>query len=98
MAKANSAIIDYTEGNIFSQLVTFALPFMLSNLLQNLYNMVDMVVIGQFVGSTGLSAVAIGGQTTLILTNICMGFSNGGQILISQLVGMKDHRGITRVA
>lgn len=96
MAKSDSAIIDYTEGNIFSQLMTFALPFMLSNLLQNLYNMVDMVVIGQFVGSTGLSAVSIGGQTTLILTNICMGFSNGGQILISQLVGMRDYKGIKK--
>lgn len=96
MTKQSSAIIDYTEGSIFSQLMTFALPFMLSNLLQNLYNMVDMIVVGQFVGSTGLSAVSIGGQTALILTNICMGFSNGGQILISQLVGMKDYNGIKK--
>ena len=96
MAKSSGAIVDYTEGNIFGRLMTFALPFMFSNLLQNLYNMVDMVVVGQFVGSEGLSAVSIGGQAMLILTNIGMGFSNGGQIIISQLVGMRDFTGIKK--
>ena len=99
MAKSNSqVIVDYTEGNIARQLVTFAFPFMLANLLQQLYNVVDMVVVGQFCGSVGLSAVSIGGQAVQVVTSICMGFSNGGQVLVSQHVGAKDREGIGRVA
>ena len=91
-------IVDYTEGNIAKQLISFAVPFMIANLLQQLYNVVDMIVVGQFCGSVGLSAVTIGGQTVQVVTSICMGFSNGGQVLISQHVGAKDRDGIGRVA
>lgn len=86
-ARSEGMIRDLTEGKVSRQLLMFAGPLMLSGLLQTVYNMVDMVVVGRFVGKTGLSAVSIGGDILQILTFVAMGFSNAGQILISQYIG-----------
>jgi len=80
-------INDLTTGSVPKKLILFALPFMLSMLLQTLYSTVDMVVVGQFIGSTGLSAVSISSQLIWLVTALCMGFTVAGQIVISQLVG-----------
>jgi len=85
-----SQIKDFTQGNITGQLVTFAWPLFLSNLLQVVYNMVDMIVVGQHLGKTGLSAVSIGGDVTHFLTFIAMGFSSAGQVIISRYIGAKQ--------
>ena len=78
---------DLTQGGVTGLLLTFAFPLLCSNLLQTVYNMVDMVVIGQFVGKTGLSAVSIGGDVLGFVTFLIMGFSNAGQVIISQYIG-----------
>lgn len=80
-------INDMTQGSVTKKLMKFAGPFILANLLQNLYNMVDMIVVGQFVGSSGLSAVSIGGDILHLATFIVMGVGSAGQILIAQYVG-----------
>lgn len=80
-------IRDLTEGSVTKLLLVFAFPLLCSNLLQTVYNMVDMIVIGQFVGSIGLSAVSIGGDVLHCLTFLVMGFSNAGQVLLSQYIG-----------
>ena len=70
---------DFTQGNISRQLLLFALPFMASNAMQVLYSAIDMVIVGKFVGTFGLSAVS---QSSLIVnfaTMVCLGFSNAGQ-------------------
>jgi len=82
-------IKDFTEGNISKQLVVFAWPLFLSNLLQVVYNMVDMIVVGQVLGKAGISAVSVGGDVTHFLTFIAMGFSSAGQVLIAKLIGAK---------
>ena len=89
-------IRDLTSGSVTRQLLIFALPFMLSNLLQTLYNLVDMVIVGRFVGAAGLSAVAIGGEALQLTTFIGMGFTSAGQILISQYVGRGDRDAVRR--
>jgi putative MATE family efflux protein len=89
-------IKDLTTGSVGKELLRFSFPFMLSNALQTVYNLVDMVIVGQFVGSTGLTAVSTGGQITWLLTCLAMGYASGGQIFISQLVGAKDQEGIRR--
>ncbi|MBQ8536688.1 MAG: MATE family efflux transporter, partial [Clostridia bacterium] len=81
---------DFTQGNLTRQLITFAWPLFLSNLLQVVYNMVDMVVVGHHLGKTGLSAVSIGGDVTHFLTFIAMGFSSAGQVIISRYIGAKQ--------
>ncbi len=89
-------IRDLTTGSVAKKLLWFAIPFMLSNLLQTIYNLVDMVVVGQFVGSHGLSAVSIGGEALNLVTFIGMGFTSAGQIMISQYVGRQDHAAVRR--
>ncbi|MBQ7284224.1 MAG: MATE family efflux transporter, partial [Oscillospiraceae bacterium] len=84
-------INDFSQGNIPKQLITFATPLFLSSLLQIVYNTVDMIVVGQKLGQTGLSAVAVGGDIAHFLTFFAMGFSNAGQVLISQYVGAKQY-------
>lgn len=86
----NEIAKDMTQGPVLRQLAIFAIPIALANALQAIYSMVDMVVVGQVVGSTGLSAVGIGGQLLNMLLCIGMGFSFGAQILLSQQVGAKD--------
>ena len=69
-------IRDLTTGSVAGTLLRFAMPLFLSGLLQMVYNMVDMVVVGKFVGTEGLSAVAIGGEVLQLITFVAMGFSN----------------------
>ena len=59
-----SHIKDFTQGSITQQLIVFAWPLFLSNLLQVVYNMVDMVVVGHTLGKVGISAVAVGGDVS----------------------------------
>lgn len=78
---------DFTKGSIPAQLIWFTLPFMASNALQVIYSTVDMIVVGNYVGTPGLSAVS---QSSLIVnfaTMVCLGFSNGGQVLVAQALG-----------
>ncbi len=56
--KHKSITKDFTQGNIFTQLLWFTLPFMAGNALQVLYSTVDMVIVGKYVGTAGLSAVS----------------------------------------
>jgi len=85
---------DFTKGNITKQLIVFALPLFLSNLLQVVYNMVDMVVVGKTLGNAGISAVSVGGDVSNFLTCVAMGFSAAGQVLIAKYIGSKKHEKI----
>ncbi len=78
---------DLTSGSVAKKLITFALPLFLSNALQAIYNIVDMIVVGQYHGGPGMSAVSTGGDILHLLTFLAMGFSAAGQVLISQDVG-----------
>ena len=91
VAREQKLIRDLTTGSVPKTLLRFSLPLFLSGLLQMVYNLVDMVVVGRFVGTQGLSAVAIGGEVLQLITFVAMGFSNAGQILISRYVG-EDRR------
>ena len=89
MAASQSHVKDFTQGNITSQLIIFAWPLFLSNLLQVVYNMVDMIIVGNTLGKVGISAVSVGGDVTHFLTFVAMGFSNAGQVLIARYIGAK---------
>lgn len=94
MSNSKSLINNLTEGPLARQLIVFSVPLVLGNLLHTLYNLVDMAVVGQFVGSAGLSAVATSGQITTLLYALGIGLGSGGQILIAQQVGAKDKQGV----
>ena len=89
MAKQASIVTDLTGGSVTKLLLKFAFPLFISNALQAIYNIVDMIVVGQFIGGAGMSAVSIGGDLLHLLTFVAMGFSSAGQVLIAQDVGAK---------
>lgn len=78
---------DFTTGPVFPAMFKFAIPLFFSNLLQSVYNMVDMAVVGQVVGQNGLSGLSIGGDVLSLLTLVCMGLSGASEIIIAQYLG-----------
>lgn len=94
--QVKSLITDFTTGNVPKQLAVFAAPLFLSNLMQVVYNMVDMLIVGQCVGSVGLSAISVGGDIASFMTFLAMGFSNAGQVIISQFIGAKKESCISK--
>jgi len=97
MAGTKRIGMDLTEGGVTKKLILFSIPFMISTVLQTVYSMVDMIVVGQYTGAGGLSAVSLASQIAMLLTAISMGFSQASQILISQLVGAKARDRINTV-
>lgn len=86
---------DLTEGNILHQLIKFMIPLLLANLLQQLYNTVDMAVIGHYVGSAGTVGVSSGGEVATLVTFMATSFGSAGQIYVAQLYGAKNHKAIS---
>ncbi len=84
---AEALIQDFTRGDLFKPMLKFSIPFMLSNALQVLYSMTDMLIVGKFTGSAGISAVMSGGFLVMFLTMTGMGMATGGQVMVSQLIG-----------
>ena len=78
---------NFTEGSIAKQLLLFALPFMASNALLVFYSTIDMIIVGKYVGTAGLSAVSQSSQIINFATMVCLGFSNAGQVLLAQAMG-----------
>jgi len=89
-------IRDMTKGPLMKQLVIYSVPIILGNILQSLYNVVDMLIVGNLLGANGLSAAGIGGlmQSIVMMTGMSMSF--GGQILLSQQVGAGEKESIKR--
>ena len=89
--------MDFTKGSISKQMFEFATPLFLSNMLQAVYNIVDMAIIGNVIGKVGLSAIAIGGDIAHFLTFLAMGFSSAGQIIVAQHVGAGHREKLGRI-
>ena len=92
----STMIRDMTRGPVVSQLLRFAFPLFVSNALQAVYNLVDMVIVGNYIGKAGMSAVSIGGDILHLLTFVAMGFSSAGQVLIARSVGMGRYEEIKK--
>ena len=97
MASSKRIAKDLTQGSIPKMLLFFTLPFMASNALQVLYSTIDMMVVGHFVGTPGLSAVSQSSQILNFATMICFGFSNAGQVLIAQALGAGKKKEMNRI-
>ena len=81
------------NGSVPKKLAAFAFPLLLANILQSLYNVVDMLVVGQFVGDTGLAAINNASKLCYIINSICIGMTMGGAVLIAQYKGANDKKG-----
>ena len=94
--KYKSMVKDLTTGSVPQLLLTFAAPLFVSNALQAIYNIVDMIVVGQVIGGLGMSAVSTGGNILHLLTFVAMGFSSAGQVIIAREVGKQDYVAIKK--
>ncbi len=81
-----------TDGVIWRQLIGFAVPLLLGNLLQQLYNTVDSIVVGQFIGSEALAAVSSSNSLINLIIGMFMGISTGAGVVISQYYGAKAEK------
>ncbi|MDR2090075.1 MAG: MATE family efflux transporter [Clostridiales bacterium] len=81
---------DLTQGGVAKNLIRFSLPFLAANLLQAMYSLCDMVVVGNYNGPVGASAVGVGGQITILVLNIIAGLAIGGTVVIAQTLGAKQ--------
>ncbi len=82
---------DLTKGSVTKNLIKFAMPFLASNILQALYSVVDMIVVGQFCGKAGITGVSIGGQVNILITGAANGLAISGTILVAQYLGAKKY-------
>lgn len=92
-----SRSVNATEGPIFSKMILFAIPLMLTNIMQQLYSMADNIVVGKFSGDPlALAAVGSTGTLTAMLTHLFVGFSSGCAVVVAQSYGSKDKETLSR--
>ena len=90
MARKNYEI-DMTEGPILGKMIRFALPLMLSSILQLLFNAADVIVVGRFAGSEALAAVGSTGSLINLLINLFIGLSVGTNVIVARYLGAHDY-------
>ena len=85
-----------TSGSISKRMIFFALPLLLGNLFQQLYNTVDSLIVGNFLGSSALAAVSSSGSLIFMLIGFLSGISSGAGVIVSRYFGAKDKNGVHR--
>lgn len=85
-----SNMTDMTQGSSAGLILFFALPLLVGNMFQQLYNMVDSIVVGRFVGSTALAAVGTAFHVVFLLSSMFMGLGIGAMVMVSQFYGAGD--------
>lgn len=88
--------IDLTEGSIWKQLVRFTLPLLIGNIFQQMYNTVDSLVLGRYVGTEALAAVGSCGNAINALIGFFIGIATGAGVIISQFCGAKDDENLSK--
>ena len=81
---------NFTEGNISKQIISFAVPMLIGSLFQQMYSLIDAVVVGRFVGGSALAAVGVSMNAVFFLTAVIIGLTTGASVVISQLYGAEQ--------
>lgn len=81
-----------TTGSVRKKLAVYALPLVLTSVLQALYSIADLVIAGQFIGKRSVSAINNSSQIMNLLTQVAVGLTLGGNILIGQYFGNGSHK------
>ena len=87
---------DLTVGSPMAGIAMFAVPLLIGNLAQQMYNTVDAIVVGRYVGDDALGAVGLGGIVLNLILVLFMGISTGATIVVSQYFGAKDREKLSR--
>ena len=85
-----------TAGSISKRMIFFALPLLLGNLFQQMYNTVDSLIVGNFLGSSALAAVSSSGSLIFMLIGFLSGISSGAGVIVSRYFGAEDAKGVHR--
>lgn len=92
----NEQITDFTQGSILRHLILFSVPMLLGNLLQALYNTVDSIWVGRFLGPHALAAVSVGFPIIFALIAMVNGITMATTILVSQYFGAQEHERLVK--
>lgn len=87
-----SSTMDMTTGKPIKMIIAFAIPLMIGNLFQQLYNMVDTMVVGRFVGTNALAAVGATSPVVQLLIGLIIGLTGGLSLVIAQKIGANDKK------
>ena len=91
---AKSYEMDMTSGPLLKKILIFSVPLMLSGILQLLFNAADIIVVGQFTGSSALAAVGSTSSLINLFVNVFIGFSIGANVLVAQYFGARDEKNV----
>ena len=88
--------VDMTQGDPVRQIVKFMIPMLIGNVFQQLYNTVDSIVVGKYIGDNALAAVGSAGPILNLLLVLFMGISVGAGIMVSQYFGARQRKALSR--
>ncbi len=91
-----SKTINMSEGEPIRLLIIFAVPMLIGNIFQQVYNLVDSMIVGRFVGAGALAAVGATNSVTFLFFSLCNGIGSGGGIVTSQYFGAGDQEKIRK--
>ncbi|MBO4695275.1 MAG: MATE family efflux transporter [Clostridia bacterium] len=95
-AHVNQGVMNMTKGNPYKLMVKFALPILLSQIFQQLYNTADTFIVGRFLGTSALAAVASSGPLIFLLCSFFIGTAQGAGIVIAKYFGAKEYDKVSR--
>ncbi|HRS54155.1 MAG TPA: MATE family efflux transporter [Bacteroidales bacterium] len=87
---------DLTIGKESRLIITFALPMLLGNVFQQLYNIIDSIIVGNYIGEAALAAVGASFPITWVLIALVVGISMGSNVIIAQYYGAKDYENVKK--
>ena len=93
--KQANRTMDMTQGRLLTQVLVFALPIMLSGILQLLFNAADTIVVGRFAGNEALAAVGSVGSLNNMIISLFIGLSVGANVLVARYTGSRNDRAVS---
>ncbi len=97
MSASKTKDLNITEGPLLKKIIIFAIPLILTGLLQQFYNAADLIVVGMFEGEMALAAVGSTGSLTNLIVGLFMGLSVGAGVSVAHLIGAKQYGEVKRV-
>ena len=88
--------VDMLEGNLYTNILNFALPVVASGIIQLLFNAIDMIVVGKYSGSASMAAVSSTGSLINLVTNLFIGLSVGSSVAIAKRIGNGDNEAVSK--
>ncbi len=96
MRKSKNNTLNMTTGNPLKLIIKFAIPMLVGNIFQQLYNLADSIIVGRIIGKDALAAVGATGSVTFLFFALCNGIGNGGGIGTSQFFGQGDDKSVKK--